>query len=77
MYTKRAEFQMWATEVQKIDIELLPKNEEKELFRSACKYLSPHVISHLCLEQSTIHAGLEPQNQTSGYQNPWLFCIAA
>lgn len=33
MYTKRGEFQMWATEVQHVDIELLPKNEEKELFR--------------------------------------------
>lgn len=32
MYTKRTEFQLWAMEVKKVDIENLPKQQEKELF---------------------------------------------
>lgn len=32
----RSEFVMWAAEVQKVDVEGLPKWEEKELFKCAC-----------------------------------------
>ncbi len=33
--SKRSEFVMWATEVKKVDIESLPKWEEKDMFRRA------------------------------------------
>ena len=33
MYAKRAEFMLWATEVKRVDLEVLPKFEEKELFK--------------------------------------------
>lgn len=46
IYTKRAEFQMWATDVQKVDIELLPKGEEKELFRSFMEDFNTGTLPH-------------------------------
>ena len=33
-YAKRPEFMLWALEVKKVDVESLPRFEEKELFRS-------------------------------------------
>ncbi|PSC69161.1 RNA-binding 25 [Micractinium conductrix] len=33
MYSKRPEFQLWAIEVKKIDIEAMPRSEEKEMFK--------------------------------------------
>ena len=32
--SKHSEFALWAADVQKLDVEILPKNEEKELFKS-------------------------------------------
>ena len=35
--SKHAEFALWAADVRKIDIGLLPKQEEKEMFKDFCE----------------------------------------
>ena len=35
----RSEFVMWAAEIKKVDVEGLPKWEEKELFKCAASHL--------------------------------------
>jgi hypothetical protein len=37
---------MWATEVQKVDIEILPKFEEKELFRTFMEDFNTGTLPH-------------------------------
>ncbi|KAK9824690.1 hypothetical protein WJX72_012426 [[Myrmecia] bisecta] len=46
MYAKRAEFLMWATEYKKVDVELLPKAEEKDLFRSYMEDFNTGTLPH-------------------------------
>ena len=46
--SKRSEFIMWATEVKKVDIESLPKWEEKDLFRCAARLQSFASGPHVC-----------------------------
>jgi hypothetical protein len=33
LYNKRPEFQRWAMDIKKVDVENLPRFEEKELFK--------------------------------------------
>ena len=37
---------MWASEVQNLDVELLPKIEEKELFRTFCEDFNTATLPH-------------------------------
>jgi hypothetical protein len=45
-YAKRPEFALWATEVKRIDIESLPRFEEKELFRSFMEDYNTATMPH-------------------------------
>ena len=44
--SKYSEFALWASEVMKMDIELLPKIEEKELFRTFCEDHNTATLPH-------------------------------
>ena len=44
--SKYSEFALWASEVMKLDIEILPKIEEKELFRTFCEDFNTATLPH-------------------------------
>ncbi|KFM23580.1 hypothetical protein F751_2839 [Auxenochlorella protothecoides] len=46
MYAKRPEFMLWAIEVKKIDVEIMPKFEEKELFREYMEDYNTATLPH-------------------------------
>ncbi|KAK9836123.1 hypothetical protein WJX81_003270 [Elliptochloris bilobata] len=46
MDSKRSEFIMWATEVQKVDVESLPKWEEKDMFRTYMEDFNTGTLPH-------------------------------
>ena len=44
--SKYSEFALWASEVMRLDIEVLPKAEEKELFRTFCEDFNTATLPH-------------------------------
>lgn len=46
MYSKRPEFQLWAMEVKKIDIEAMPRSEEKEMFKDYMEEYNTATLPH-------------------------------
>ena len=46
IYTKSAEFQRWAMEVKKLDVENMPKQEEKELFTDYMEDYNTATLPH-------------------------------
>lgn len=46
MCSKYTEFALWASESQRIDIEILPKLEERELFRTFCEDFNTATLPH-------------------------------
>ncbi|KAI7841757.1 hypothetical protein COHA_004623 [Chlorella ohadii] len=46
MYSKRPEFQLWAIEVKNIDIEAMPRSEEKEMFRDFMEEYNTASLPH-------------------------------
>ncbi|EFN57120.1 hypothetical protein CHLNCDRAFT_143975 [Chlorella variabilis] len=46
MYTKRPEFQLWAMEVKNIDIEAMPRSEEKEMFKDYMEEFNTATLPH-------------------------------
>lgn len=44
--SKYTEFALWASEVKKLDIEVLPKAEEKEMFRTFCEDYNTATLPH-------------------------------
>jgi len=46
LFEKRSEFQAWAIDVKKVDIESMPKSEEKELFKSFVEDFNTATLPH-------------------------------
>ena len=46
MYSKRPEFTLWALEIKNMDVETLPKYEEKELFRTYIEDYNTGTLPH-------------------------------
>eukprot|EP00887_Chlorella_sp_A99_P003746 scaffold7.g3746.t1 len=46
MYAKRPEFQLWAMEVKKVDLEAMPRLEEKELFKDYMEEYNTATLPH-------------------------------
>ncbi|KAK2077691.1 hypothetical protein QBZ16_004537 [Prototheca wickerhamii] len=46
MYAKRPEFMLWASEVKNIDVEVLPKYEEKDLFKEYMEDYNTATLPH-------------------------------
>ena len=44
--SKYSEFALWASEAKRIDIEVLPKLEERELFRTFCEDFNTATLPH-------------------------------
>uniref|UniRef100_A0A061QX57 Nucleic acid binding n=1 Tax=Tetraselmis sp. GSL018 TaxID=582737 RepID=A0A061QX57_9CHLO len=44
--SKRGDFQLWATEVKKVQLELLPKREERDLFRTYMEDFNTGTLPH-------------------------------
>lgn len=44
--SKYSEFALWASEAKRIDIEVLPKIEERELFRTFCEDFNTATLPH-------------------------------
>mmetsp|Transcript_13660 Transcript_13660/g.35083 ORF Transcript_13660/g.35083 Transcript_13660/m.35083 type:complete len:373 (-) Transcript_13660:283-1401(-) len=43
---KRGDFQLWASEVKKMEVEAMPKWEEKELFKEYCEDYNTGTLAH-------------------------------
>lgn len=46
LYSKRPEFQLWAIEVKNIDLEAMPRSEEKELFKDFMEEYNTATLPH-------------------------------
>ncbi|PRW57929.1 RNA-binding 25 [Chlorella sorokiniana] len=46
MYSKRPEFQLWAIEVKNVDIEAMPRSEEKEMFKDFMEEYNTATLPH-------------------------------
>lgn len=61
--SKHAEFALWAADVRKVDVGLLPKLEEKELFRS---FMEDFNTGTPTAQQSVTTHSVRPQPRALG-----------
>ena len=64
--SKHAEFALWAADIRKVDIGLLPKLEEKELFKDFCEDFNTGVHLMLVLSMQRMGSSMVLQALVSG-----------